>query len=63
MLKEQLLEEGFSVDTVYDGKYAMEAIKAKNYDLLLLDLNMGEVPGEEVLKFINDSVIIFRLLF
>ena len=38
LLKEQLLEEGFSVDAVYDGKYAIEAVKAKNYDVLLLDL-------------------------
>src|SRR3989337_1701666 len=40
LLKEQLLEEGFTVDTVYDGKYAIEALKRKNYDLLLLDLNI-----------------------
>ena len=52
LLKEQLLEEGFSVDTVYDGQYAIEAIKRKNYDILLLDLNMKEVSGEEVLKFV-----------
>lgn len=55
LLKEQLLEEGYSVDAVYDGKYAIEAIKAKNYDVLLLDLNMREIQGEEVLKFVNDS--------
>jgi len=55
LLKEQLLEEGFSVDAVYDGKYAIEAVKAKNYEVLLLDLNMREVQGEEVLKFIKDS--------
>lgn len=55
LLKEQLLEEGFSVDAVYDGKYAIEAIKAKNYDVLLLDLNMREVQGEEVLKFVKDA--------
>lgn len=54
LLKEQLLEEGFTVDTVYDGKYAIEALKRKNYDLLLLDLNMQEVSGEEVLKFASD---------
>lgn len=55
LLKEQLLEEGFSVDAVYDGKYAIEAIKTKNYEVLLLDLNMREVQGEEVLKFVKDS--------
>lgn len=54
LLKEQLLEEGHSVDTVYDGKYAIEAIKSKNYDVLLLDLNMRETSGEEVLKFVKD---------
>jgi two-component system, NtrC family, response regulator AtoC len=54
LLKEQLLEEGFSVDTVYDGAEAIENIKRKNYDLLLLDLNMKEVSGEEVLKFTSD---------
>lgn len=54
LLKEQLLEEDFSVDTVYDGKYAIEAVKSKNYDALLLDLNMKEVSGEEVLKFVSE---------
>ena len=55
LLKEQLLEEGFAVDAVYDGKYAIEAIKTKNYEVLLLDLNMRDIQGEEVLKFIKDS--------
>jgi DNA-binding NtrC family response regulator len=54
LLKEQLLEEGYSVDAVYDGKYAIEAVKSTNYDVLLLDLDMPEVPGEEVLKFVTD---------
>lgn len=54
LLKEQLIEEGFSVDTVYDGSIAIDSIKQKNYDLLLLDLNMGEISGEEVLKFVSD---------
>ncbi len=55
LLKEQLLEDGFSVDAVYDGKYAIEAVKTKNYEVLLLDLNMREVQGEEVLKFVKDN--------
>jgi len=54
LLKEQLLEEGFSVDTVYDSKYAIDSIKNKNYDIVLLDLNMREVQGEEVIKFAVD---------
>ncbi|MBZ0199122.1 MAG: sigma-54 dependent transcriptional regulator, partial [Ignavibacteriaceae bacterium] len=39
---------------VYDGKFAIEAIKRNNYDILLLDLNMQDVQGEEVLKFVSD---------
>ncbi|MBE0573156.1 MAG: sigma-54-dependent Fis family transcriptional regulator [Ignavibacteriaceae bacterium] len=54
LLKEQLLEEGPEVDIVYDGKFAIEAIKRTNYDILLLDLNMREISGEEVLKFVKD---------
>lgn len=64
LLKEQLVEEGFTVDTVYDGKYAIETIKRKNYDLLLLDLQMQEVHGEEVLKFsreYNPSLVVVIL--
>jgi DNA-binding NtrC family response regulator len=55
LLKEQLLEDGFSVDAVYDGKYAIEAVKTKNYEVLLLDLNMRGVQGEEVLKFVKEN--------
>jgi len=54
LLKEQLIEEGFAVDTVYDGKYAIQAIKETHFDVLLLDLNMKDVQGEEVLKFVKE---------
>jgi two-component system NtrC family response regulator len=54
LLKEQLIEEGFLVDTVYDGSLAIEAIKNKNYDILLLDLSMKVVNGEEVLQFVSE---------
>lgn len=54
LLKEQLLEEGFFVETVYDGKYAIENLRKKNYDVLLLDLQMKDISGDEVLKFARD---------
>ena len=54
LLKEELVSEGFQVDIVDDGKYAIENLKKKTYDLLLLDLEMKEVNGEEVLKFANE---------
>lgn len=55
LLKEELLNEGFKVDITYDGKFAIQNLKNKNYDLLLLDLEMREVSGEEVLDFVKEN--------
>ena len=54
LLKEELVNEGYSVDITFDGKYAIENIRKKFYDVLLLDLEMTEVHGEEVLDFVKD---------
>ncbi|MCS7052549.1 MAG: sigma-54 dependent transcriptional regulator [Ignavibacterium sp.] len=54
LVKELLAEEGFNADVVYDGKDAISAIRQKNYDLLILDLNLKTTRGEEVLKFVKD---------
>ncbi|MCK9279783.1 MAG: sigma-54 dependent transcriptional regulator [Melioribacteraceae bacterium] len=55
LLKEELIHEGYIIDIVYDGKDAIEAIKKKNYDVVLLDLEMKEVSGEQVLKFVQEN--------
>ncbi|MFC2085176.1 sigma-54-dependent transcriptional regulator [Bacteroidota bacterium] len=55
LLKEELVSEGYSVDIVFDGKFAIENLKNKNYDLLLLDLEMTEVMGEEVLIYVKEN--------
>ncbi|PJA96639.1 MAG: sigma-54-dependent Fis family transcriptional regulator [Ignavibacteriales bacterium CG_4_9_14_3_um_filter_34_10] len=54
LLKEELVNEGYSVDITFDGKFAIENIKKNFYDVLLLDLEMTEVHGEEVLDFVKD---------
>ncbi len=51
LLKEELISEGYKVDITFDGKYAIEKLKTKTYDVLLLDLEMKDIQGEEVLKF------------
>ncbi len=55
LLKEELVNEGFMVDITFDGKYAIENLKRKNYDVLLLDLEMTEVMGEEVLEYVKEN--------
>ena len=54
LLKEELINEGYNVDITFDGKYAIENLKKKSYDVLLLDLEMTDVQGEEVLKYTNE---------
>jgi len=55
LLKEELVNEGYDVDITFDGKYAIENLKKKSYDLLLLDLEMTDVQGEEVLKYTKEN--------
>ena len=55
LLKEELLNLNFKVDLAYNGKSAIQSIKNKNYDLLLLDLEMGEISGEEILDFVKED--------
>ncbi len=55
LLKEELISQNYSVDIVYDGKYAIEKLKEKNYDILLLDLEMQYVSGEKVLRFTSEN--------
>ncbi len=56
-----LEQEGMTVDTAINGKIGLEKIKTKNYDLILLDLIMPEMTGNELLNAVqqfNKEVII-----
>ncbi|MBU0561812.1 MAG: sigma-54 dependent transcriptional regulator [Bacteroidetes bacterium] len=55
LLKEELVIQGFSVEITFDGNYAIEKLKNKNFDLLLLDLQMKEIGGYEVLQFVQEN--------
>ncbi|PKL81999.1 MAG: sigma-54-dependent Fis family transcriptional regulator [Ignavibacteriae bacterium HGW-Ignavibacteriae-3] len=55
LLKEELVNEGYGVDVVYDGKDAIENLKKRYYDVLLLDLEMREIHGEKVLNYVRDN--------
>lgn len=46
---------GFSVTPVYDGNSAQEAIYENNFDLLLLDVNVPDINGFEILKTLRDE--------
>jgi len=49
-----LEEEGFDVKTASHGKQAKKLIEHTKVDLVLLDLQMPEVGGFDVLDYMND---------
>ncbi|PLV60012.1 response regulator [Thermotoga sp. KOL6] len=48
LLKEELTEEGYTVETAEDGKEALEKFLSGDYDLVILDIEMPGMNGLEV---------------
>ena len=55
-LVQSLFDEGFSVKVINDSKKAQEYIKSRQYDIILLDLYMGErsVSGNQLFDEIRE---------
>ncbi len=49
-----LEKEGYWVSAVEDGKEALEEFSRSNYDLIVLDLMLPKVTGEQVCRAIRD---------
>ncbi|KQC12995.1 MAG: hypothetical protein APR63_09750 [Desulfuromonas sp. SDB] len=57
-LKIMLLQTGkFEVTLLGDSTKALDILKNKSFDLLLLDMDMPKVSGLDILKFINEQNI------
>jgi len=55
-LKQGLEEEGYEVDCAYDGEEALECLRARPYDLVILDLMLPRVDGLEVLRRFREEM-------
>jgi len=53
MIKNILLNSGYTVDTVADAEEALVKLKLNHYDLILSDLNMPKVSGYEFVERIK----------
>jgi len=55
MVKEQLINKGVEVEQAFDGKEALEKLKDKRFDCIILDLNLPDVSGFELLDQIKSQ--------
>jgi len=53
----------YSVVAVYDGNSTLEAIYENNFDLLLLDVNVPDMNGFEILKTIREQDVEVPAIF
>lgn len=58
LIKEVLEKEHYRVLSSYTGTEAMRIIENKRIDLILLDLMLPEINGEEIVKKVKDTPII-----
>lgn len=54
IIEEFLVENGYVVDSYFDGEKALDAIGEKSYDMLLLDVNVPSIDGFEILKYLRE---------
>jgi DNA-binding response OmpR family regulator len=55
IVRDQLSSNGFAVDEAEDGAAAIKKLEGGNIDLMLLDINMPNKSGIDVLKFIKEK--------
>jgi len=56
LIKTLLDDFGFKHDTAGNGKIAIEKLKNKSYDIILMDLQMPEMNGVDATKYIRNTM-------
>jgi len=54
IIEEFLIESGYSVVCFFDGEKALDSISKINYDMLLLDVNVPNIDGFEILSYLRE---------
>lgn len=62
-LEKYLKTKGCDVGYALDGKEGLESIKSGDYDIVFLDINMPELTGIDVVKYVKDNNIKTKVIF
>ena len=54
IMEEFLVEKGYEVESFFDGEKALDAIGSGSYDMLLLDVNVPNIDGFEILSYLRE---------
>jgi putative two-component system response regulator len=55
LLRQSLLAEGYAIDLAEDGQAALERVATKPPDLILLDVGLPQITGDEVCRRIKSN--------
>ncbi len=55
LIKRKLKEEGYSVDSCYDGLEAIDYLNSASYDVLVTDIMMPRLDGINLIKGLRDK--------
>lgn len=61
-LSSSLAAEGFAIDHAADGRAALDLLRHNEYEVMILDLMLPQVPGMEVLRTLRSSDVPTRVL-
>lgn len=54
IIEEFLVEQGYHVESFFDGEKALDAIGEGSYAMLLLDVNVPNIDGFEILSYLRE---------
>jgi DNA-binding response OmpR family regulator len=54
IIEEFLVEQGYNIEAYFDGEKALDAIAQEHYDMLLLDVNVPNIDGFEILSYLRE---------
>ena len=53
LLREELIKEGYDIQTVEAGSIAIKRILVENFDVLILDIHMAGITGQETISVVK----------